>query len=423
MESLKPVTTKTRQSNSAQVCASEKSTPHGDSCLEVTWSSYQDTSDDRIPGPATEGHTLTALHGGKTLLKFGGRGKSGKTNAVFEYDTSSNKWTEAYSTGNFPAPRFGHGAASIGSQQDRLLIFGGSSNNGRLNDLAIFRSDTSTWSMLKASGSAPKARLRCDMASLSDVAYIFGGRTTYRYIGGQYFDDVFAFNAERAQWVQIQAKGKGPAARSGCVVEVINDRQLFVHGGYDDGAAYYGDIFIFDLASSTWNQTPYPGEPTAPKPREGHSSAVMNGNVLVHGGELEVGCVSSKLCVFDTSRMRWIDGPTLDRSLPALRGGAMAATDRSSIVLAGGDRGHCLSGDSYLLEVASYPKDSVETLCRKAVERGVRGTMCVVCMDEEVSAMFLWCGHVVCCEKCSVKVSACPICRRAVSSIHHGAFS
>ncbi|XP_021361235.1 baculoviral IAP repeat-containing protein 7-B-like isoform X1 [Mizuhopecten yessoensis] len=36
---------------------------------------------------------------------------------------------------------------------------------------------------------------------------------------------------------------------------------------------------------------------------------------------------------------------------------------------------------------------------------------CKICMDEEVSVLFLPCGHMACCASCSVSVKDCPICR------------
>ncbi|XP_060069818.1 death-associated inhibitor of apoptosis 2-like [Ylistrum balloti] len=36
---------------------------------------------------------------------------------------------------------------------------------------------------------------------------------------------------------------------------------------------------------------------------------------------------------------------------------------------------------------------------------------CKICMDEEVSILFLPCGHMACCAGCSVSVQDCPICR------------
>lgn len=40
--------------------------------------------------------------------------------------------------------------------------------------------------------------------------------------------------------------------------------------------------------------------------------------------------------------------------------------------------------------------------------------LCKICMDEEISVVFLPCGHLACCPKCSVPLDKCPICRKLI---------
>merc|ERR1711971_271851 len=37
--------------------------------------------------------------------------------------------------------------------------------------------------------------------------------------------------------------------------------------------------------------------------------------------------------------------------------------------------------------------------------------LCKVCLDKEVSQIFLPCGHSICCNKCAIGLQKCPICR------------
>jgi len=39
---------------------------------------------------------------------------------------------------------------------------------------------------------------------------------------------------------------------------------------------------------------------------------------------------------------------------------------------------------------------------------------CVVCMDAPFETVFLECGHLACCQKCSEKLKLCPICRNTI---------
>lgn len=395
-------------------------------CTEMKWIRLADRGDNQlIPGSRTEGHTLTSMHGGRTLLKFGGKGPDGKTNEVAAYDSYSMNWTQLHPLGVPPTPRYGHGAVSIGSDRSRLLVFGGSSRLGRLNDLHILHEENVAWSPVNASGEAPAVRSRLGMTATSagDMALVFGGRSIYRFLGGTYYDskNVHAFLADRSQWITMapRGSGKGPSPRSGCVVEFINDRQMFVHGGYDDGDRFFADSWLFDLASCSWHRTPYPNEPTEPSARESHASTVVNGSVLIYGGEQERGGYASDLHMFDPDRLRWVDTPSVSGYSPVgLSGTALATVSDSSVILAGGDNGYSISREAYALDIARYPRADINHLKDQARGRDLADALCVVCLDARVDTMFLWCGHTVCCKSCSQKVSStCPICRRPVNSV------
>ena len=45
--------------------------------------------------------------------------------------------------------------------------------------------------------------------------------------------------------------------------------------------------------------------------------------------------------------------------------------------------------------------------------------VCRICMDKDIDAIFLPCGHVYCCSQCAKLVRECPICRHKVEKISH----
>ncbi|KAI0560174.1 Galactose oxidase central [Gracilaria domingensis] len=384
----------------------------------------------------TEGHTLTAVNGGKTLIKFGGSAGVGgaekagtRLNSLHQLDVDSMKWSTIFPSGVSPIGRTGHGTVALGTDQSRLLVFGGSSPKGRLNDLHMFHVGNETWSPVTCDGIPPGIRARMGMTVTSDGAnvLVFGGRSLYRYLGGKYYDPLYVnmFNAERSQWIQMRPRGSGqrPRPRSGCVVEFINERQMFVHGGYDDGDRFYDDAFIFDLISSSWHSIPYPDEPTRPKAREGHASAVMGEQVLVYGGDSSAGLLND-LAVFESSRLRWVDTPSLVGHAPGkVCNAAMASTADDKVVLVGGDNGFSMSHSTFCLEVSHRSVLDAKSLVEIATERGPDAKRCVVCLDAPVQTMFLWCGHTVCCSSCSKLVGVgCPMCRTPFSEIVNGVF-
>jgi len=42
---------------------------------------------------------------------------------------------------------------------------------------------------------------------------------------------------------------------------------------------------------------------------------------------------------------------------------------------------------------------------------------CIVCMDAPLETVFLECGHLACCQNCSVKLKLCPMCRLPISRV------
>ncbi len=67
------------------------------------------------------------------FILFGGFSGSGNSNETWSFDFQSNQWTKL-TIDPSPSPRNGMMSASI-EAEDRFLIFGGTSNNGLLNDV------------------------------------------------------------------------------------------------------------------------------------------------------------------------------------------------------------------------------------------------------------------------------------------------
>lgn len=384
------------------------------------------------PGPETEGHTLTAVNNGETLLKFGGSTGSGgsRVNALHSFDVATSKWREVGVSGVLPAARTGHGAVALGTDQSQLLIFGGSSPQGRRNDLHMFHVANKTWSPVSCAGTPPGVRARMGMTVTSDgsTALVFGGRSLYRYLGGKYYDSlvVNAFHAERSQWVQMRHQGSGPrpAPRSGCVVEFLNGRHMLVHGGYDDGDRFFDDTFLFDMVSYSWQRVDDTPLELRPQPRESHMSAMVDENVLIYGGDSKAGLLSD-MHVFDAGLMRWTSPPSQVGLGPGkICGGAMAGIGQQEVLLVGGDTGFKMSRAAYKLGVSRRSTIDAHGMAELARERGPDAGTCVVCLDVNVDTMFLWCGHSVCCRTCARMVKrVCPVCRQPFSKVVHNQFA
>jgi hypothetical protein len=365
--------------------------------------------------PGTEGHTLTRH--GDCVLRFGGAtDDGGKLNAVFSLNPATLQGSERPAVGALPEGRVGHGAVSIGGPgMPRMLAFGGTSRRGRLNDMHCFDVERNAWSPVAASGARPSPRARLGMALLHDSALVFGGREGYSYLCDRYFDEVCCFNATRSEWVAVAPRGTGPSPRCGSAVQVLNERLLFVHGGFDE-RKYFGETWLLDTVSCSWQRPPYADGGLAPSGRESHASAAVGDCVLVYGGE-SVGAYCADLHLFDGARLRWCGTPEASGHSPGARcGAAMAALDGRRVLVVGGLSGFCAASDAFVLDTQLVSRRDVDAIRAVGVARGADAAACVVCLDEAPTQMFAFCGHTVVCLRCARRgMSVCPVCRAPVS--------
>ncbi|PRD21575.1 UNVERIFIED_CONTAM: Birc3 [Trichonephila clavipes] len=80
----------------------------------------------------------------------------------------------------------------------------------------------------------------------------------------------------------------------------------------------------------------------------------------------------------------------------------------------------CLHSDEYVLSKMSRKFEGVETTL--STDR----CLCKICMDQEVSVLFLPCSHLLACTECAPALKFCPLCRQtiqAISSVHKESLS
>ena len=67
-----------------------------------------------------------------------------------------------------------------------------------------------------------------------------------------------------------------------------------------------------------------------------------------------------------------------------------------------------------LSEPATRSSESGEESLEEKLERMQEERMCKICMDAEVSVVFLPCGHLSCCAVCANGMDFCPMCRAPI---------
>lgn len=251
-------------------------------------------------------------------------------------------------SGSAPAPRV-NAAAIYDSLYHRLVIFGGKTAAGDVNDVWAFDLNAKSWSQFNPPD--PKPNIRYGAASIFDSKanelVTFAGFTD----AGR-FDDTWRFNIANATWQAI-ALVTHPEKR--CLHSASYDERkhrMIIYGGQNNGA--YGDIWAFDLAKNTWIDLTPPNTP-AGRWFPTNIFDAANNRVIIFGGNLGP-AQSNETWAFNLTNNAW-QQLSPSGTTPAVREGAAAIYIRSEgrMIVFGGD------GDSFFNDVWSLRNLSMPT--------------------------------------------------------------
>lgn len=264
------------------------------------------------------------------LVIFGGKSASGNLNDVWAFDLRNNSWSElTITSGSAPAPRFTANGVYYPSAQ-QMIIWSGQ-GAAFFNDVWAFDLGTKSWSQFNPPD--PKPNARYGVASIFDPQakemVAFAGFTD----AGR-FDDTWRFNIENSTWKKISLVTH-PEKR--CLHSASYDalrQRMIIYGGQTSGPR--GDIWAFDLAQNSWtNLTP----PASPAGRWFSTNIydAANNRIIIFGGSLGGGSITNEVWAFDLAQNSW-QQISASGAPPAAREGAVAIYIRSEarMVMFGG---------------------------------------------------------------------------------------
>ncbi len=210
---------------------------------------------------------------------FGGTSAQGREDDVWVLDIGTMVWREIIpATSDRPAPRHTQNAV-YDRANDRMLIFSGQ-GGGLFNDVWAFTFSDSTWTNLSANGNnagVPLLRYGgvTEWDSLNGHFVTFAGFTT----SGR-FEDTWTYNPGTDTWTDVSGS-VFPDKRCLFNSALAHDRrQMIIYGG--QGTGNFNDIWACDMDTYTWTElTP------AVSPPGRHFSSVIyrgNGEVVIFGG-------------------------------------------------------------------------------------------------------------------------------------------
>jgi len=204
-----------------------------------------------------------------SMVVFGGVTENGEIlNDVWEWSFRSSSWKKLDTTGEVPAPRWGHSAVIY---QDELWVYGGFTSSWN-SELYCLNLGTLVWRRINAEG-APFGRHFHSANVYQDKMYIFGGLDT-KNLG-----DLHSFHFATGQWEKVEQKNRISKRRGHQTI--VFDHYLIVHGGRDNKAPS-NDLNFFNFETYQWETIKV--DSTAPTPRYYHALCFWQNAMIVFGG-------------------------------------------------------------------------------------------------------------------------------------------
>ncbi|MFK7986241.1 MAG: kelch repeat-containing protein [Sandaracinaceae bacterium] len=206
-----------------------------------------------------------------TLVVYGGRDLTGPVpdwaDTTWELDLTAATWTERSAAG----PIGTLGCAMAYSPSDgRTYLFGGANRAGAYDRMQRYDRADGIWTELAAEGPVP----RYDAVMLPDGGrlLLFGG--SFGASGAAFYADLWSFDVASETWSEIALPEGPPGRRTGWVVRDPERPGLYVGFGFDGSMNPLGDLHYADLEALTWTEIELPFDGPAPR---GFSPALPGG--------------------------------------------------------------------------------------------------------------------------------------------------
>jgi hypothetical protein len=237
--------------------------------------------------PARYDHSAVFDPVRQQLVIFGGRDTE-TFGDTWIFDRATRMWRAVDAAG--PAPRFGHGAVYDAAHRRMLIVMGQGADF--FNDVWAFDLDQETWTELKANDrSAMAPRPRYGQSAVLDAQ----GRVliSHGFSDQGRFDDTWAFDIAAARWINLTpTSGAKPLKRClhALIYEPTSDRMI-LFGGCSSGfgPCPQGDLWAFDLKTTTWTELTPGGVTPAARSNTSLVYEAATRSLLLFGGKTERG--------------------------------------------------------------------------------------------------------------------------------------
>ena len=281
-------------------------------------------------------------------------------------------------------------SASIVSMQHEkqkyFCLFGGIVDTTPVNDVWLYDIDAKKWVAVQEgkedeSDKSPKSlqrkklraqkgyegvfpQARCGHSAVAvnqnKEMIMFGGANICT---AAYYNDLWSFDIEAHEWTNLSPSGKLPEPRWQCSAVTIEDR-MFLYAGEGQHYNMLGDVNVYSHANQQWLnlRTVFPNPP----PRMMHAAACIGDKMYVVGGRgkerlCDVWCLEARTSMWTQVKWRGRASPFMmpDGSNGELYG-HVAIPYNNKIVVHGGKLGGNFTGMAWILDTTSLTWHAME---------------------------------------------------------------
>ncbi|XP_029932605.1 kelch repeat-containing protein isoform X1 [Myripristis murdjan] len=252
----------------------------------------------------------------QTAILIGGQGARMQfcKDPMWKLCTEDLSWVAAETLAEGPTPeaRIGH-TAVYDPDSKRIFVFGGSKNKKWFNDVHILDTQSWKWTMVEAQGKVPPLAYHSCSLFRGELFVLGGVFPCPNPEPDGCSDSLYIFDPHLSIWYQPIVTGDKLSPRSGHSACVMQERKIYVFGGWDFPVCY-NDMYMLDLGLMEFSAVKTTGK--APSPRSWHGSAVLSDTkFLIHGGYNGNNALNDTF-IFDTDTNSWTEVTHPELSVP-----------------------------------------------------------------------------------------------------------
>ncbi|XP_029693998.1 kelch domain-containing protein 3-like isoform X5 [Takifugu rubripes] len=250
---------------------------------------------------------------------------------------ASGHWLEKEMRGAAPSPRHGHALALAGNV---AFLFGGASTFNHKEDNPVYHNDFHmltvspddvTWEEIPQNGYVPSAREGHSLCVVKGKLYLFGGTSDPR--ASECLPGVYSFDIVSLIWECLAVRGVALTTLRHSSA-VVGDN-IYVYGGLLKGNPT-NDLMVFNTVALNW--TPVKTGGWLPPALSDHSFALVGEQLFMFGGYEENGDFCRDLHVLNSETLVWQKWEVKGEAPSACRSQTLTAHHDKDIYLFGGKR-------------------------------------------------------------------------------------